>query len=171
MKIRNDQLQPLQESEVQRGKAQKGAKGFDDLFSRQLEANPAQAASGTAISSGLSGAAGSLSIHNPALLEMQAALAPESLQSAGLGIVQDAANDMEGMLSTLDSYANELARDNKADMRGAYSMLESVSNKVNELKTRYPDMEKEQPELASLVKELDVLAMTETYKFNRGDYL
>lgn len=172
MKIRNEQLQHMQESEVQRGKTQKTAEGFDDLFSRHLEANSAQAAaSGAAISSSLPGLTGPLSIQNPALLELQAALAPGSMQATGMGILQDTSNEMDSMLSTLENYTSQLASDGKADLRGAYSMLENVSGKINELKERYPDMAKEHPELASLVNELDVLTVTETYKFNRGDYL
>lgn len=171
MKIRNDQLHALQESEVKRGKTQKSVEGFDDLFSRELAANPAQAEGGAAVSSSPQGTVGPLSIQNPALLEMQAALAPGAMQSAGLGVLQEAADDMESMLSMLDDYAKQLALDGKADLRGAYTMLESVSGKINELKTRHPDMAKSHPGLASLIEEIDVLAIAETYKFNRGDYL
>lgn len=171
MKIRNEQLQPLQESEARRAKTQKSAEGFDDLFSKELTANTAQGGPGSAISAAMPGITGPLTIQNPALLAMQAELAPGAMQAAGMGILQDATNDMQSMLSTLDSYARQLALDEKADMRDAYSMLENVSGKINELKTRYPEMVKENPGLASIIEELDVLTITETYKFNRGDYL
>ena len=172
MKIQNNQLHPIQENEARQGKTQKAAEGFDNLFSRELSANTAQSASGAAISSGLpGGATGSLGIQNPALLEMQAALAPGDLHASGLGIVQDAANTMESMLSTLDGYASELALDQKGNLRGAYAMLENVNGQINDLKTRYPDMAKNHPGLASLINELETLTVTETYKFNRGDYL
>lgn len=170
MKIRNDQLHALQEAESQRAKTRKSADGFDELLGQELAANTAQGGPGTAISSPQAGLTGPFSIQNPALLEMQAVLAPGAMQSTGLGVVQEASQEMESMFSTLENYANQLALDEKADMRGAYSMLENVSSKISELRSRYPNMEKEQPGLSALVDELDVLALTETYKFNRGDY-
>lgn len=170
MKIQNEHLRALQENEAQRAKKTQNGEGFDALLSREITANPAQGEE-AASAAPLPGLAGPHGIQNPALLEMQAAKTSGTLQAQGMGVLQEATGDMDAMLSMLDNYAGQLALDGKADMREAFSLLEGVSGEISRFKAKYPTVGTEQPELASLVEELDVLATTETFKFNRGDYL
>lgn len=172
MKIRNDHLRALQETELQRAKTQKTGGDFTDLLARELTANNAEAGGKAADpSASLLGMGSAANIKNPALLELQATLAPGDMQAAALGIFENAASDMESMFSTFETYADQLALNDKANLRQAYSLLENISGKISEFKARYPDMANEQPGMAALVNELDVLTTTETFKFNRGDYL
>ncbi|MDL2216562.1 hypothetical protein LJB81_02370, partial [Desulfovibrio sp. OttesenSCG-928-M14] len=56
------------------------------------------------------------------------------------------------------------------DLRQAYGLLQSMGQQVTDFKARFPNAAQEQPELAAMLNEVDVLFTTETFKFNRGDY-
>ncbi len=78
---------------------------------------------------------------------------------------------MESLFAGMDDYAAMLGSGEAAALRDAYSLLENMTGDIASFRAAYPNMETEQPELASLVNELEVLTVTETFKFNRGDYL
>jgi hypothetical protein len=68
-------------------------------------------------------------------------------------------------------YAQQLESPAKrANLREAYSVLEQISQAVSELKQDVPKFAATNPSLESMVNELEVLTVTETFKFNRGDY-
>ena len=162
MKITNEQLRALQEAEGRRLKTSKAGDEFGALFTRQLDAEQPQ---------------GSAALDNAAPLTSGlrsvplAGIMDESALSDSQSEEREAAGQMENMFGSLERYADELARNNKADLRRAYGMLEDMSNQIAGFKSRFPNAGAEQPELAAMVNELDVLVTAETFKFNRGDYL
>lgn len=162
MKISNEQLRAIQEQEVQRSKGQKGVQqgDFTDLLARHLEADTQ---SPSAVTEKLSAPAGGVSLPVTGILEDSATTAAPFLE--------EAANAMEGMFDTLDGYALQLAGSEPGNLKEAYSLLQNMNGQIADFKQRFPGAAEEQPELAAMVNELDVLATTETFKFNRGDYL
>lgn len=80
--------------------------------------------------------------------------------------------NMDTLLSEWENYAGELAaEDSEATLRRAYGVLENIESGVKKLKDQWPDLGQDNPALGSLVNELEVMAVTEKIKFNRGDYL
>ncbi len=78
-----------------------------------------------------------------------------------------------GALDMWESYANVLQESgvDEGNLRDAYALLEGTEAQVATLKTESQGILEENPNLASLVNELEVLTTTEKMKFNRGDYL
>ncbi len=173
MKIRNDQMRALMEAELQRDKTQKVSEEFTGILTRELEAKNAQANSAPSDFAPLAPGAGiNLNqLYTESRIEAQNPLAASAPLSNIQPPSEEAAAYMEGMFSTLEDYAQQLARNDKADLREAYALLENVNSQLGQFKTRFPGMREEDPAMAAMINELDVLTATETFKFNRGDYL
>ena len=56
-------------------------------------------------------------------------------------------------------------------LRPAFGVLENIETGLKELKDKWPSLSRDHPGLKSVVDELEVMAVTERIKFNRGDYL
>lgn len=162
MKIRNEQLRAIQEQEVQRPKVQKGAQqnDFTGLLARQLEADTQIPVS---VPENSPASTGAVSTPLTGILEDSAPTVSP--------LVAEAAVAMEGMFDDFDSYAHQLAGNESGSLKEAYSLLQNISGQIADFRQRFPNAVSEQPELASMINELDVLTTTETFKFNRGDYL
>ncbi len=74
-------------------------------------------------------------------------------------------------MDKLESYANILREPRQGNLRDAYATLEDVESYVQTLKQGAEPLLEQNSDLAGLVNELEVLATTERFKFNRGDYL
>ena len=158
MKISNEQLRAIQEQSVQRPKVQQG--DFTDLLARHLDAGaqlPAAAPEGSSLP------IGGMTAPVGGMLE-------DSASTIGSPLFAEAATHMEGMFDTFDRYSSQLAANDPGSLKEAYSLLQDMNGRIAEFKERYPEAASQQPELASMLNELDVLATTETFKFNRGDY-
>jgi hypothetical protein len=169
MKIQNTQPLGIQEPELQRAKNPQAPGEFDRLFNREVQSDAAEQAKDAARAAETR--TGLHDIGNPALLEARNARESAATARFAEQAQREAdAQEMEGMFAALDSYAGQLAQNGKANMRQAYSLLENLAGSIADFRARHAGMEQNQPELAALVNELDVLATTETFKFNRGDY-
>lgn len=84
--------------------------------------------------------------------------------------LEELATHIDSLFSQMDTYSQLLGTPENADMRELYASLESMTDGVKNLKEGYPNMEQQDPLMASMVNELDVLTTTELFKFNRGDY-
>lgn len=158
MKISNEQLRAVQEQSVQRSKAQQG--DFTDLLARHLDTGSQLPA---AAPEGASAPVGGVSMPVGGILEDSATTVSPSFE--------EAATHMEGMFDTFDRYSRQLAGNEPGGLKEAYSLLQNMNGQIAGFKERYPEAASQQPELASMLNELDVLATTETFKFNRGDYV
>ena len=78
---------------------------------------------------------------------------------------------MDGMFATIEQYAGQLAQGATPDLKSAYGLLRDLDGQIDGFKSRYPTAGQDMPELAAMLNELDVLAATEKFKLNRGDYL
>jgi hypothetical protein len=92
----------------------------------------------------------------------------EAASAAGPEAGQNVLAGVENVLSKWEDYASRL--DSETDLRQAYGVLQDISAEVGKLKQN-PGMAQQDPGVQSLVDEIEVLAVTEQVKFNRGDYL
>ena len=168
MKIRTDQnpsldaLLGLQEGGV--SSAEGDAQAFQAALSERLEAGTAQA--GKSVPSMPGGA--------------QTELISQILLGAGedgggsalsAKAAQAAFHEATGALDMWDDYVQTLGSSRRESLRDAYALLDSISSKLGELKRNAAAVEARMPGFGDLVNRLDVLAASERFKFNRGDYV
>ncbi|PKN07780.1 MAG: hypothetical protein CVU73_10210 [Deltaproteobacteria bacterium HGW-Deltaproteobacteria-8] len=78
---------------------------------------------------------------------------------------------VENLLDKWDQYAQNLQDGSGAvDLKKAYGVLEDIDGTVQQIKGENPNLAEQHPALQGVVKELEVMAVTERIKFNRGDY-
>ncbi len=96
----------------------------------------------------------------------------ENISTSGEGGISsaEAFNQASSTMDMLDQYANTLREPRHGNLRDAYTALEDVASHVQTLKHQSGDLLEQNNELAGLVNELEILATTEKFKFNRGDY-
>jgi hypothetical protein len=160
MKINNEQLHAVQESRTQRPATQLADRGFDRLLIREMDGGPARETD----SSGR--------IALPVHLRLSPGLEAGEVSGAGGDIPafpEEAADMVDNVLTELEGYAAQLGRDEAADLRSAFASLRSAQDGINGFRARFPGVSGGAAE--ELINELDVLATTENFKFNRGDYL
>lgn len=158
MKIRNEQLQALQQQAE--AKAQKRPEGvFDAILSEELGRESASPLSASGQGS-VSGAVFS------GLAETDKTSGVAQTEAAALEAV---AESIDSMLSGLDGYAGGLSAPG-ADLKQAFGILQGVDESIAALRESAPDLAARHPGMASLLDEIAVITRTETVKMNRGDY-
>lgn len=79
---------------------------------------------------------------------------------------------VENLLDKWDQYAQNLQGNaGQVDLKKAYGVLQDIDGTVQQIKGENPNLAERSPALQGVVSELEVLAVTERIKFNRGDYL
>ena len=150
MKIHPDQIEGVQPEQTQRkNKTQQSGQAFGDILNQEVakESSTAQ------------GVAPPLMV-NP-LLNIQATVATRP------GGSDAAVDQVESILDEWDNYAATLG-DPESGLKSAYGALDKIAGDVAALKEGQPDLD---PGLKAIVDDLETLATTEQFKFNRGDYL
>ena len=161
MKITNEQLRIMQESELRKAQQQGKPSGeFGELLARHLDEGQAQSAVSPAGTS-----------FTPVQNAVQLPGAEQAAATTGSLSSNDAAIRMDGMFSSFERYAEQLAQGQTGSLREAYNLLQDVSGQIAGFKAEFPNAGEDMPEMTALLNELDVLTTTETFKFNRGDYL
>ena len=176
MKINNEQLDALlrqqeQSSGTVRKSGGQGA-GFEAALAEQLGLGGAEASSTAGGTSPL----GSMQT----ALASQASMISQMLLGTAQGtdevnptedVLQDAFNQASGTLDMWDSYVSTLGDAGKnGSLRQAYALLQGIDGQVASLKENTAGLRGQNPGLETLVNNLEVLATTEKFKFNRGDY-
>jgi hypothetical protein len=162
MKIQNDPLHPLLgQGETQR-KPGAGTEEFEALLARELQRGQESAAPGLTRSPGQDTAVLAMQIR--AAEELGLSLDPE------LAGKEESFEKVNSLLDKLSLYAESLGRSQGNDLRALHGMLGGVSAEIASLKETLPS-DPEGSGLESLITELEVLAVTERFKFDRGDYL
>lgn len=158
MKIRSDQVDALQQQEQQGNKTKK-VKGasFGEFLNQEV--GQTQAGQSAAPVPGLQAINPLLNIN---MVEQTKPVEGDTQQLTG---------KVEDVLGRLDDYAGQLTSSGESSLKDAYSSLEGLQSDVHEIRKNWPDMSKKNPELDSIVNEVEVMAVTEQMKFNRGDYL
>lgn len=153
-RLREQQAQPPHKQ------AGQGA-GFETLLNQQLrtEAGAAHDPLTPGVAPGQA--------YNPVFLENaqdQEALDPDS------AVLMEAFAQASGTLDLWDSYTQTLGSSTStAALRDAWNLLEGIESQVGQM--RGNPARAQSPELDSILNELEVLAATEKFKFNRGDYI
>jgi hypothetical protein len=162
MKIRNDELQALQQLQGETRIKPKVGNGFEALLSEQLGATQdmGEEAGASPLMGGLSAQ------FSPALL----GLTEDGAKTAGTQSLDEISQSIDGLFTTMDAYAASLSSP-EGDLRNAYSTLQSMSKELKALRESAPDLGTRHAGLDAMVNELEVMTVTETFKFNRGDYL
>ncbi len=164
MKITQEQIGALRQADSQdqsRTTAEAGV--FESLLNREVQGIEAQDA-GTISAPPIGGG-----LHEIASL----------LQAEGASPAQDltekertAMENVDSLLTEWENYADQLAGGSQeGGLRQAYGVLEHIESGVQKLKQDWPGMAQDNPGMGSLVNELEVMAVTEKIKFNRGDYI
>ena len=148
-------------------KQEQAAEGFEALLALKLGQAQGVTSGMSADMAALRGMAPDMV---PGLATAVAGQSPEELALSASLSMQEAALRIDGLFDEVDNYANQLQQPG-GDLRSAWAGLQSLAANVAGLKAAYPGLGASSPELASMVNELDVLATTEVFKFNRGDYL
>jgi ABC-type transporter Mla subunit MlaD len=81
-----------------------------------------------------------------------------------------AAAKVDGLVDSMEQYAATLGNPS-ASLKDAYGQLEQLSRDVQQVREQLPDLGQNAPDLDAVVNEVEALAATEQFKFNRGDYV
>jgi len=162
MKIHPDQLKAIEQEQAKSKRAQEADKGFGDMLAREIG------------KSGETTSAQASAVPPPGAGVSSMILATQTV--AGTGENSDSGQTvMESLETLLDEWENYAARiqepSQRLNLRQANGMLESIEHGVASLKDKYPGLEKDHPGLKAMVDEVEILAVTERIKFNRGDYI
>lgn len=159
MKINPDQIESVRQQQEQK-KSQKVA-GNGNAFGELLSQEVAKA-SASGSTAAAQAPAPPMAV-NP-LLHMQ-----QVENTAAVGKEQQViAQQVDGALSKLENFAKNL--EEPSSLKQAHSALEELSGDLAAMKNEWPDLAEKHPELGAVVNELEVLSVTERFKFNRGDY-
>ena len=166
MKIKSEYLEALRQEDVQRARQLSGTGTFDDVLAMEsAKKDTACVAQETP---------GAKSVLAPPLLagvdcaETATEEAADATPLTGRTVMEH----LDSVLDQLESYASTLKGDTaQSGLRNAYGVLEGISTQVDQLKQTLPDLPEGNAALQSVVDELEILAVTERFKFNRGDYL
>ncbi|WP_018124338.1 hypothetical protein [Desulfovibrio oxyclinae] len=155
MKIRPDMIDGVrQDQQDKTNRIRKPGTDFGDILNKEMQ-GPEQAQKSQATAP---------PIMNPLFGVGQAA--PVSSVSA---VDQTAARQVDGLVDQMERYAATLG-DPSASLKDAYGELEQLSQGVDRIREQLPDLGEKAPGLSAVVDEMDALAATEQFKFNRGDY-
>ena len=78
--------------------------------------------------------------------------------------------DIENSLSSLDLYTQSVQSQNASfDLKRAWQGLTAFNQSVNDLRQNYASLSEQDSSLDAMINDLEIMAVTETYKFNRGD--
>lgn len=163
MEINTQQLEALLQLKEQQAqlprKNSARPEGFDALLAQKLDngLETSQAFADPA----LTGAA----LYNPLMVEN-----PENPDlDADMAVFEAAFAQASGALDLWDDYARVLGNaNNSMGLKGAYSLLQGIDSQVAQLRTS--PLAGNNAAFDEIINELEVLSVTEKFKFNRGDY-
>lgn len=173
MKIHPDQLEGIRQGTSEQtgvsGKPRSTGAAFGDFLSQEVARSGEQTAKPSATlpppgGLGQLGALGALAATQSAAPVEATTQAPQAEKAI--------METVENLLDKWDSYAQSLQTpSDTAGLKKAYGVLEDIDGTVKKLKGDNPDLSSQNPALHGMVSELEVMAVTERIKFNRGDYL
>jgi len=164
MKVRTDHLTQLQQQkEQQQVRSREGTGKFGDMLAQEVQkTSPSELAKVSAPPPG----ARVLGAHALHALQGVSSVETQSLTE------QEVMQNIDSILSKWEDYARQLDTPMAEEsLRQAYGMLETIQNDVERIKADVPDLGQKHPSLHSMVNEIEIMAVTEQFKFNRGDYL
>jgi hypothetical protein len=172
MKIGTEQLEALQRQESTQRKTTGGANAVGDfgaVLSQELGGTESAQSAASVVPPGAAGIDPLLMVSAPDSVDGVDGVDSVDAASDSTGLDQ-AMEQLDGLLNNWDAYARELGQGTSSSgLRGAYSMLQGIDSSLRDLKQNMSNLSDHEG-LASVVNELEVMAATEKFKFNRGDY-
>lgn len=164
MKIHPDQLEGVRpDSAPQTNRAKPPSTAFGDLLNQEVAKSGTEPAK-TSAPLPPPGGLGTLS----ALMGVGAVESVAPAPKAEKAIMEK----VDSLLDKWDQYAQNLqSKSGAANLKEAYGVLQDIDGTVQQIKGEHPDLAAQHPALQGMVSELEVMAVTERIKFNRGDYL
>lgn len=164
MKINPDQsavATPEQERDVR--KIGKTGERFEDLLSRAAEKANAVSREQTSRTPGQMTGPGS-AMNLTATQMLFPSVQPRASETKAMDTI-------DNLLSQWEKYADQLVSA-PHELRNAHDMLNRISSEIGELKSNWPqEGAVASVGLRNMLNELEVMAVTERIKFNRGDYI
>jgi hypothetical protein len=160
--LSNSDIETLQQGQAASSKETEAKKPFSDyLFEEAAKTGtPAMEGQGSAPR-----------IMADPFLQIEGLEQAEAVQSSAAvdGLTEDKiASHVDDVLSKWEEYAEQL--DSNGDLREAYGALQDITEDVERLKSATSSVGVGAG-LQSMVDEIEVMAATEQFKFNRGDYV
>jgi uncharacterized protein YoxC len=164
MKITPEQLAALQR-EAQKQKSSR-AESFED-FQKMLEQEVDKSQGPISTSAGeQTGKAPHLDMNSlHALMQTSATSSVLEQQTSGQQIMEQ----VDALLNKWENYAQQLQKPEEG-LKQSYQTLEEINSAVKMLQDNMPESGKQSEQLQPLLNELEIMAVTEKIKFNRGDY-
>jgi len=159
MKVTNDQVSAVEQQQQAERVNQRETEGgveFGELLAREMD-------EGSVSAQGVGGPR-PLGLNPLLMAQVPAVEKPQAEQKV--------MESLDSLLSDWEEYAGQLEdQADSLDLKDAYKKLSRIGGEIERLKAENPDLAQKNPGLKSLVDDLEVLSVTETFKFNRGDYI
>lgn len=84
-------------------------------------------------------------------------------------VVESLVSGINDTIEGMDAYSNSLQ--SPAGLKQAWSSLNEMNQGIGAMQKDYAKLSNKNTSIGSMLNDLEVMGVTETYKFNRGDYL
>lgn len=84
-------------------------------------------------------------------------------------IIESILLGIQETLEEMEEYSNSLQ--DAASLKKAWASLDAMNQNIGSMQKDYAKLASQNPSIGTMLNSLEVSAVTETYKFNRGDYL
>jgi len=161
-------LRAQQQAQTVKTKSADSSTAFEDLLQGAMQKQDATRLNDEEISlPSLDLAALSIGIETENVSEVQST----SEEDMSANPRQALLNAIENSLSSLDLYTQSIQSQNASlNMKQAWQGLTAFNQSVNDLRQNYASLSEQDSSLDAMINDLEIMAVTETYKFNRGDY-
>ena len=170
MKI-NEELERLLGTEAFRQQAHKvgnsGGEGFEGLLAQQMRQADASSPADPRLMQALSNP---LRLANVDIMSLNGVQAADTL-SGDRDALASLSESIASTLDGFDQYAAGLRDAGPAGLREAWNSLERLEESIAGLRQDMSKLSQPDAELEAMISEMEILATTEKFKFNRGDYL
>jgi hypothetical protein len=171
MKI-NSELERIllaqQQAQQAKTKSADSSTAFEDILQSAMQKPDATNANEEISLSTLALSAQNMGIENETIASTQSASEADSETAYTRRALMA---DIENSLSSLDMYTQSVQSQNAAfDLKQAWQGLTAFNRSVNDLRQNYASLSEQDSSLDAMINDLEIMAVTETYKFNRGDY-
>lgn len=163
-----EQIQAIQAQQTEaRKKVASPSSGFESMLSSQLSEKANVSAGSNAQLSAKMTMAPDLAGN----IAFQSNLIGNDLDNADKVKLGAMAAGVDQVLNGFENYASRLASGGTGSLKTAHSLLQDLSQSVKTLRIDTEGLSTKNPSMESILNELDVIATTERFKFNRGDYI
>ena len=161
MKINTELLKAVQEQEIKKTKPKEQNKQeFEQVLNQNL--SPEQDSGKDQKSSPkISG--------STQMAALQTQMQTNSISSTGSQSQTSIREKIDQVLSKWENYSQQLQAGDSS-LKNSFSTLEEIRENISQLQTEISEDSNQDQGIKSILNELEIMAVTEQVKFNRGDY-